>query len=100
MREGRLPAQADFLEFECSDISAGGFAFLLDRQRESINACAVVLGKAPQEVVLAARIVRCTSHGSTGRIRMRIGCRFVSRLSLRDLPKRAETDEAGSIPAA
>ena len=99
MREGRLPAAADFFEVECSDISAGGFAFLLDRQPE-FETLAVVLGKAPQEVVLAARIVRCTSHGSTGRIRMRIGCRFVSRLSLRDLPKRAETDEAGSIPAA
>jgi PAS domain S-box-containing protein len=92
MRDGRLPAAADFFEVECSDISAGGFAFLLDRQPE-FETLAVVLGKPPQEVVLAARVVRCTSHGSSGKIRMRIGCRFLSRLSLRDLPKRAETGD-------
>jgi hypothetical protein len=93
MRDGRLPAAADFFEVECSDLSAGGFAFLLDRQPE-FETLAVVLGKPPQEVVLAARIVRCTSQGSSGRIRMRIGCRFLSRLSLRDLPKRVETGDA------
>ena len=100
MRDGRLPAAADFFEVECSDLSAGGFAFLLDRQPE-FDTLAVVLGKPPQEVVLAARIVRCTSHGSIGRIRMRIGCRFLSRLSLPDLPQRAETGDAAlGLPLA
>ncbi|MGO8749229.1 MAG: PAS domain S-box protein [Thermoguttaceae bacterium] len=100
MREGRMPAPAEFFEVECSDISAGGFSFLFDREPE-FETLAVVLGKAPQEVVLAARIVRCTSHGSMGRIRMRIGCRFLSRLSLPDLPQRAEMgDVALGLPLA
>ena len=90
MRNGHLPEPAElFSEVECFDISAGGFSFLLDREPE-FDTFAVVLGKAPREFVLAARIVRSASHASMGKMRVRIGCRFLRRLTLRNSPWSAE----------
>ena len=77
---GRPPTASDFFEVDCRDVSAGGFAFYLDRE-PGFNRLVVALGKRPEETFFVAEIVRVTPEIARGRRRVLVGCRFIGRIS-------------------
>ena len=75
------PAEKDFIEVDCCDISAGGIAFYLDRAPE-FTRVVVALGRPPALTYFAAEVVRHVEKVNDGRRVYLVGCRFVGRVHL------------------
>lgn len=77
---GILPAEDQFVELECYDISSGGFSFwsLSPPPSESL---VVALGTAPQLTHLTAQIAHVTRGDHNGKRMYLIGCNYVGRVA-------------------
>jgi len=78
--DGQLPTPDDFYDVVCRDISAGGFAFVLDRPPE-FESLVVELGlgdSASRFIGQVVRVLPLTEEGEEGYL---VGCRFTGRIS-------------------
>ncbi|MDY0169478.1 MAG: PAS domain S-box protein [Thermoguttaceae bacterium] len=78
MVDGRLPAEADFVEVECQDISSAGVAFFFDRV-PAFTELVLLLGSPPQVTKLVCRVARVACVEHNGEKRYLVGCRFIGR---------------------
>jgi hypothetical protein len=77
-REGHLPAQEDFSQVRCVDLSVNGFSFLVEGQPD-YQYVVVALGD-PASLFLSAEVVRRDVVPFEGENRLLFGCRFIARL--------------------
>jgi hypothetical protein len=76
--QGKLPAEGDFAEFECYDISPGGFSFWSPSPPQS-ESLVVALGNAPQLAYLTAQVAHVTRGKHKGKKMYLIGCAYIGR---------------------
>jgi PAS domain S-box-containing protein len=76
-----MPSEADFLEVDCCDISAGGLSFYLNRVPD-FDRLIVALGKPPALTHFAAQVVRYVEKVNRGEPQYLVGCRFLGRAPL------------------
>lgn len=75
---GRLPDGEEFVQVECLDLSAGGFAFYFDHL-PAFEELVLLLGHPPQVSKIVCRVVRVALVKRGGREEYLIGCRFIGR---------------------
>ncbi len=78
--DGRLPSRNHFFAVQCKDISASGFAFLLDFLPD-FETLVAALGRPPALSYFTARVMRVAQLEYDGSTRYLVGCRFLTRLS-------------------
>jgi hypothetical protein len=89
--DGKLPEVEEFSRVQCVDLSSSGFSFLAD---ESAQFEYIVVGLGnPPTLFLSAEVVRRTIVPYEGQNRLRIGCRFVARLTNADYQPRLSASE-------
>jgi hypothetical protein len=76
-----MPTRDDFYAVDCKDISASGFAFLVDRKPD-FEKLVVALGRAPSITYFIARVARVAGVQDNGRKMYLVGCRFTERTSM------------------
>ncbi|NLX95186.1 MAG: hypothetical protein GXY83_03310 [Rhodopirellula sp.] len=100
----RFPAETDFLELPCNDLTRGGFSFLHSHEPD-FNLLVAGFGRKPDLLFVGAEVVRCTPvvvfssgqvkrlrdeetsirhfdpSGEPGHPRILVGCRFLRRFS-------------------
>jgi hypothetical protein len=77
--QGRMPSADEFEMVRCSDISQSGIAFYR-RTLPQGDQFVVALGKAPDYVLLTARLVQSSKVDLGGVPFYRIGCQFTGRV--------------------
>lgn len=77
---GKLPAEHEFFQVRCSDISSGGVSFILDQQPE-YHEVIIELGQGNRTTRIRAEIVRMVPIEQEGQPVYLLGCQFVERLS-------------------
>lgn len=92
-RDGRLPEAADFMRVQCLDLSSSGFSFVADETAE-FEYLVVALG-TPPSIFVSAEIVRRIVETIDGEQRLRLGCRFVTKLDESDYRPRLPGVVAG-----
>jgi hypothetical protein len=85
-RDGKLPGTEDFSRVQCVDLSSSGFSFLGEESAD-FEYVVVALGNPPT-LFLSAEVVRRSIVPYEGQNRLRIGCRFVARLTESDYQPR------------
>ncbi|OHB84328.1 MAG: hypothetical protein A2V98_23790 [Planctomycetes bacterium RBG_16_64_12] len=73
-----LPAEEEFQEIECNDISSGGFSFLLPKPPQS-DTFVAALGIPPRLTYLTAHITHVTRLERDGQPMYLVGCRYMGR---------------------
>ena len=75
------PAEGDFCEVRCRDLSAAGISFLI-QDRPPSGLLAIDLGDSAQAApcLVAARVVHCQGLTADGGAWCLVGCAFVKRL--------------------
>lgn len=76
----RVPSRNDFAEFECNDISSGGFSFWSPGPPQS-ESVVVALGSPPKLTYLSAQVAHVTRCEHNGQRMYLIGCSYTGRVS-------------------
>ncbi len=74
-----VPADDDFAQVVCCDISAGGFSFLSEEQ-PTFGELVISLGTPPDDRKVMARVVRVSEKDMDGQRSYQVGCQFLGRV--------------------
>jgi hypothetical protein len=75
----QMPSPERFFEVRCGDISGSGLSFFLDSQPEFDNVV-IALGRPPEVIHVAARVVHVEPVLQSGARAFRVGCCFSHRV--------------------
>jgi hypothetical protein len=78
--DGRLPSESDFERVVCLDLSPTGFSFLIKRLPECQHLVAALRGNSM--IYVTAEVIRQQEFTHEDRHMWRIGCHFLSRISI------------------
>lgn len=98
--EGHSPEEAVFQKVFCTDLSPGGFAYLVD-ERPAHRRLIVELGTGGNRKYLVAVVKNCVRVASEAGEQFRVGCMFTGRLGP-DEPSASRLPEGGqasSLPS-
>jgi len=76
-----IPSRKEFFQVRCENISAGGFAFYIEREPD-FEHLIVALGQGTALTYFSARIVRVMKKDVDGEELHLVGCRFSGRIHL------------------
>ena len=97
--EGQSPDDAVFQKVFCTDLSPGGFAYLVD-ERPSHRRLIVELGTGADRKYLVAVVKNCVQVASETGEQFRVGCMFTGRFGPDEAPASRPPDvgQASSLP--
>jgi diguanylate cyclase (GGDEF)-like protein len=97
--DGQSPEEAGFQEVLCTDLSPGGFAYLVD-ERPAHRRLIVELGTGGNRKYLVAVVKNCVRVASEAGEQFRVGCMFTGRLGPDEAPasRPPEVGQASSLP--